>query len=179
MQPILDNFMDEGSSFIATFYQRYSPALFAYLYRQTPTREDAEDILLEVFVAALEHKAFSTWPERSQVAWIWRVARNKIADSYRRSTRHPHVPMTYVDEMFFEEKHAPDPEQVALEREENGRLHAAVQHLPPLQRDVLRLRFEHGLSHSEIAQVLQKKVGSVRVLLSRTLKQLRGIYTKA
>jgi len=39
---------------VATLYELYAPAIFAYLRQQTPAREDAEDILVEVFVAAVE-----------------------------------------------------------------------------------------------------------------------------
>lgn len=178
MQPIQRLSMDEESSFIAYLYQRHSPALFAYLYRRTPTREDAEDILLEVFTAALEHVTFHTWSESSQIAWLWKVARNKIADAYRRSTRHPSVPLISASDVLSKST-LHSPEQIMLEREEHHVLCAAIQRLPSLQRDVLQLRFEHGLSHSEIARVLQRQAGSVRVLLSRALKQLRSIYPQS
>ena len=42
----------------AALYRRYAPGIFAYLYRETSSREDAEDILLEVFLAALERENF-------------------------------------------------------------------------------------------------------------------------
>src|SRR5438270_394109 len=70
---------------IARLYELHATVIFAYLRRQTPSREDAEDILVEVFAAAVEYAAFDRMSEKEQVAWLWRVAHNKAVDAYRRS----------------------------------------------------------------------------------------------
>ncbi len=168
---LLDNAPD------ALVYQRYAPALFAYMYRQTASREDAEDILLEVFLAALERGDFLTASEKEQQAWLWRVARNKVADHYRRFICHPSISLKEVTETIDEDEEMA-PEQVALRQEEYARLHTTLKELSPLQQEVLQLRFGHGLTCPEIALVVEKSEGAVRMLLSRTLKQLRSIYTK-
>ncbi len=54
---------------IARLYELHATAIFAYLRRQTPSREDAEDILVEVFAAAVEYAAFDRLGEKEQVAW--------------------------------------------------------------------------------------------------------------
>lgn len=74
---------DESYTSVAILYQRYSEVIFAYLRRHTASREDAEDVLVEVFVAALEYEHFSFITEKEQLAWLWRVARNKAIDAYR------------------------------------------------------------------------------------------------
>ena len=71
-------------SFIAHLYQRYAPGLFAYVRRQIGSQEDAEDILVEVFLAASKQEHLSTWPEAEQIAWLRQVTRHKLADHYRR-----------------------------------------------------------------------------------------------
>jgi len=48
---------------IARLYELHATAIFAYLRRQTPSREDAEDILVEVFAAAVEYAAFDQMSE--------------------------------------------------------------------------------------------------------------------
>ncbi|HZR41762.1 MAG TPA: sigma factor-like helix-turn-helix DNA-binding protein [Ktedonobacteraceae bacterium] len=60
--------------------------------------------------------------------------------------------------------------------EEYAHLHAHLEKLSPIQREALRLRFANGLRCSEIATVLGKRDGTVRVLLSRALNFLRSIY---
>ena len=54
---------------IAALYQKCALAIFAYLVRHTSSEEDAEDILVEVFLAALENKQFLLLPEKVQLAW--------------------------------------------------------------------------------------------------------------
>lgn len=56
-----------------------------------PTREDAEDLLVEVFLAALEQARFRAIPAEKQRAWLWRVARYKTIDLYRGIKQHPDV----------------------------------------------------------------------------------------
>jgi RNA polymerase sigma-70 factor, ECF subfamily len=164
-----------NDSSTAILYSRHAPVIFAYLCRHIPSREDAEDILLEVFLAALEHGRLATLSEKEQQAWLWAVARNKVVDHYRRATRHPSVTLKQVEETVFENEELA-PEQVTLRHEEYAHLHTTLKELPALQQEVLRLRFGNGLRCAEIAAILEKSEGSVRMLLSRTLKFLRTIY---
>lgn len=162
---------------LATLYQRFAPVLFAYLYRHTSSREDAEDLMLEVFLAALEYAGFAVLSVKEQEGWLWSVARNKMVDHYRRNARRPGIQLDLVlDDLFERDEYAP--EHVTLRREEYERLRATIKTLPELQQEVLRLRFANDLHCSEIATVLQKSEGAIRMLLSRTMKLLRTVYAK-
>ena len=69
----------------AALYQRYAATVFTYLRRRAPSREDAEDLLLEVFLAACEQQAaLLALPEDARLAWLRRVAQHKLIDHYRR-----------------------------------------------------------------------------------------------
>jgi RNA polymerase sigma factor (sigma-70 family) len=156
-------------------YQTYAPMIFGYLRRQTPSREDAEDLLLDVFLAAFERGGLAAFPEEEQVAWLRQVARYKLIDYYRRRARRSTTSIdAYAEEMYEDEALAP--EQVALHHEEERRLRAAVQQLSPEQQQVLRLRFGEGWRTAHIAEVMGKQEGAVRMVLSRALKLLRGLY---
>ena len=97
----------------ALLYQRYAPAIFAYLRQHTALREDAEDVLVEVFLAALEKEKFATMGEKEQQAWLWRVARNKAVDAFRQSVRRQSVTLEHVaDSLYDDDEHTP--EQTAL-----------------------------------------------------------------
>jgi RNA polymerase sigma-70 factor (ECF subfamily) len=162
---------------VARLYETHAAALFAYLRRQTGSREDAEDALVEVFVAAVETRVLEHLNEKEQIAWLWRVARNKGVDAYRRSRQRQGLDLDLLaDQIVDDEKRAP--EQMALQREEYARLHAYLEKLSPTQREAVRLRFANELRCSEIATVLGKREGAVRVLLSRALNFLRSIYEK-
>ena len=160
---------------VARLYELHATAIFAYLRRQTASREDAEDILVEVFVAAVEAGAFDGLDEKGRVAWLWRVARNKAVDAYRRSRVRQGIDLELVADVIYEDGEQA-PEQVALRQEEYADLHAHLEKLSPVQREAMRLRFAGGLRCSEIAAVLGKREGAVRVLLARALNFLRTLY---
>src|SRR5690242_10325242 len=154
-------------------YQQHAPVIFAYLRRHTRSWEDAEDLLLEVFLAALENDQLAAIPAANQLPWLQRVAQRKVADHHRRSFRRPAVPIEQVETTLLEDE-ALVPEQMALRREAQKELRLAVERLPAQYQEVLRLRFVHGLRGHEIGAVLGKQEGAVRVLLSRALKLLRA-----
>ncbi|HLJ35880.1 MAG TPA: RNA polymerase sigma factor, partial [Ktedonobacteraceae bacterium] len=141
-------------------------------------REDARDILVEIFLAALEGERFRELRSEEQRSWLWRVARNKVADYYRVAHRHQHCSLDEVAESaWHDEEQAP--EQSALRQEEHAELRLNIQHLSPIQQQVLHLRFVSNLSCNEIAHALGKREGAVRTLLSRTMNRLRSIYDRS
>ncbi|MBE3560393.1 MAG: sigma-70 family RNA polymerase sigma factor [Ktedonobacteraceae bacterium] len=159
---------------IAALYQRHAPTILTFIRRQVPTREDAEDLLLDVFVAALENEKLRTLEPEKQLAWLRRVAHNKLNDYYRRAHRRPAVPLDETVEMLYDNDLAP--EQMALRQEAHAQLRAQLSSLPELQQNILRLRFANGLRCAEIARRVNKSEGAVRTLLSRSLSLLRSIY---
>lgn len=160
---------------LADLYQRHVYTLLSFIRRYVSTREDAEDVLLEVFLAAMERNALMGLSEGEQLAWLRRVAHNKCIDLYRRSVRRPAIPLeSALDTLYEDEEQAP--EQIALRTEEYALLRDSLVHLPEQQQAVLRLRFADGLRSPEIARRLNKSEGSVRMLLSRSLNHLRQVY---
>jgi RNA polymerase sigma factor (sigma-70 family) len=162
----------------AAFYRRHQPGILTYIRQQVNTAEDAEDVLLEVFLAALEHEQFMRLDEGQQLAWLRRVAHNKSVDHYRRLVNRPSVPLDEVTEAAFENE-ALEPDQVALRNEAHAFLRSRVARLPELQQEVLRLRFASGLRSADIAQRLNKSDGAIRKILARSLNLLRSIYTQS
>ncbi|GHO46485.1 RNA polymerase sigma factor [Ktedonospora formicarum] len=161
----------------AELYQQYAPALFAYLLRNVSSREDAEDLLLDIFMAVLEKRSSNGLDDQRLPAWVWAVARNKVVDYHRRNKHRTKVQIEKVAGMLFEnEEQAPD--HVALKNEEYQQLHKTLKELPETQREIIQLRFGHGLSCGEIATVTQKSEGAIRMALHRTLKLLRTLYTR-
>lgn len=176
MQRQKDRMLDEPNMVnMAALYQQYAPALFAYLLQHAPPGEDAEDILVEVFLAALENKQFSSLPEKAQLAWLWRVTRNKVVDAYRRSIRRRNVTLESITESMIDDDDL-GPEHFALRQEEYNNLQVHLKSLSPLQQEVLRLRFSQDMRCSEIAAHMGKREGAVKVMLSRALNLLKNIY---
>lgn len=165
-----------GSAHLA-LYDRFAASIFGYVRLFTSSWEDAEDVTLEVFTAALERGNLSSLSEQQQFAWLRRVAHNKLVDRYRRSVRLPVVPLEQVVETVRIEEGL-TPEKVVLRREELEQLYRAVSALSLLQQQLLQLRLGEGLRFAEIAVLLGKREAAVRKLWSRTLAFLRTIYER-
>ncbi|HEY4388691.1 MAG TPA: sigma-70 family RNA polymerase sigma factor [Ktedonobacteraceae bacterium] len=162
---------------VAQLYQCHAPALLMFLCRQVPSREDAEDVLLQVFQAAVESETLSNLDESKQRTWLWTVARNKATDHYRQ-TRHRPIFSKGLEEIgeVLADDDASAPEAAALRQEMYVELRTHVASLPEIQQEILRLRFACGLKCSEIAQQLNKSNAAIRTMLSRSLNLLRTIY---
>ena len=159
----------------AALYHRHASAILAYLCQQVASRQDAEDLLVEVFMAAHNHAALSTLSEQRQLAWLRRVARNKVIDRYRHAALLTMLPLEQIVET---EDSALMPEQRAIQQENYRRLYTALAQLGPEQQQLIRLRYGNGLRLVAIAELLAKPESSVRKMLARTLQQLRAIYEK-
>jgi RNA polymerase sigma factor (sigma-70 family) len=159
----------------ATIFRRFSITILSYLCQQVASRQDAEDLLVEVFMAAHNHVALEGLSEERQLAWLRRVARNKVIDRYRHTALFTMLPLEHIVET---EDGALTPEQRAIQQENYRRLYAALAQLSPAQQQLIRLRYGNGLRLVAIAELLEKPEGSVRKMLARSLRQLRAIYEK-
>lgn len=72
-------------------FENYGAAIFGYLRLHTRSLEDAEDLLLEVFLAALEYDNLAALSPGEQLAWLRRVAHNKLLNVIRQAQRRPQV----------------------------------------------------------------------------------------
>ncbi len=160
---------------IALLYRKYAPGILAYVRLHLPSQDDAEDLVVEVFLAAIESVPFASLAEKAQQAWLWRVTRNKVIDAYRRAKVRQSVDLEHVAGSLFEDEQG-GPEHAALRQEDYQELYAQLQRLPAQQQEILRLRFGQELSCGEIARVLSKQEGMVRVTLARSLNRLRKLY---
>nr|BBH87933.1 hypothetical protein KTC_26840 [Thermosporothrix sp. COM3] len=168
----------QDTSLPAVLYQLYAARLLSYLRRHLPDISDAEDVLLEIFVAVLEHEqTLAERTEDEQRAWLWTVARNKVKDVRKRLARRPLLVMLeQASEMPEDEGEMP--EAVTLREEAHRSLHLNIQKLSSVQQELLELRFGYGLNHMEIAATLHKREGTIRTMLSRTLDKLRTFYAR-
>ncbi len=162
----------QHSEMADVLYDRYAALIFTYLRQRTRTREDAEDLLEDIFIAAIEDEKFRYLPEQAQVAWLWRVARNKLVDSFRRALARQHVSLDLMVETLFEDE-ANSPELAALRLDQVALVEQLLRQLSPQQQELMRLRFGENLRNAEIAHLLGKQESAVRTMLSRTLSFLR------
>ena len=155
---------------VERLYQEHAATVLAYLHARLPAMADAEDTLAEVFLAAL--RACDA-DEPLSVGWLMTVARNRVADYYRRRARSARngLPLELTDEAPMSED--ADPEWLALRAEERRELLALIRRLPEEQQDALALRFAAGMRCPQIAQITGRGEDAVRKLLSRAVARLR------
>jgi len=161
---------DEGNRIL---YDRFTLTIFTSICQHVSNKQDAEDLLVEVFLAAFSNEALSSLPAERQLAWLRSIARNKVVDHYRHIALLHLLPLEQALEI---EDTALSPEQYTEQQESYERLYLALEHLSPLQRELIGLRYRNGLRFADIAVVLGKPEGTVRQLFVRTLRQLRTIY---
>jgi RNA polymerase sigma factor (sigma-70 family) len=143
-------------------HDRYRQRLFAYVRQMlaTHSRQDAEDVLQDVFVRAFGALRSDTRAINVR-AWLYRVAHNRCIDHLRR----PHPPAVEIFEMS--RKPLLDPVDEAQRREDLKRLVVDVGRLPEQQRSALLMREIDGLSYAELAGALDVTVPAVKSLLVR------------
>jgi RNA polymerase sigma-70 factor (ECF subfamily) len=158
----------DGAAF-ATLYRRYVDRVYGYAFYQLGDHHDAEDATERIFLAAFRALPDFNDQGSSFRAWLFRIAHNTIANAHRSRARKrtERLPDDF-------ERAAPDADpagQVAL-ADELREIRRVVAAMPDDRRQVILLRFVDDLSTNEIAQVLDRSPGAVRVLLHRSLREL-------
>jgi RNA polymerase sigma-70 factor, ECF subfamily len=149
---------------LGALYDEYAAALFRTAYRICGSRDDAEDVVHDLFVGLPE--ALRRYDERGSLgAWLTRIA-VRLALMRARAERRRHI--TSLDDAI--ELTAPDRSDTAAELTE---LQQAVMALPDTLRAVFVLKQVEGYSHDEIGALLEISAGASRVRLARALEILR------
>src|SRR3954447_3692201 len=143
-------------------HDRYRQRLFAYVRQMlsAATRQDAEDVLQDVFVRAYGALR-SDNREMNVRAWLYRVAHNRCIDHLRR----PVPPAAEIFEVSRKPLH--DPVEEAQRRDDLRRLVADVGQLPEQQRSALLMREIDGMTYADLANALDVTVPAVKSLLVR------------
>jgi RNA polymerase sigma-70 factor (ECF subfamily) len=149
-------------------YRIYFDPIYRYLRSRTASTQEAEDMAETVFLRAFQ--ALPRYRERGLPfsAFLYRVARNLLADSYRRPDRH-----APLDELDGQAGSARSVESADDARRSRERLAGELARLAPDHQEVIRLRILLGMTTREAATWMQRSEGAVRVLLFRALRELR------
>lgn len=146
---------------LAALYQEHGRALYRLAYRLTGTREDAEDVVHDVFVGLPE--ALAHYEERGKfTSWLKRVAARVALLRLRSRQRRREVSLEVADQ---QPRPPTDANAIGLE--------GAVNSLPDSLRVVIMLKEVEGYSHSEVAELLGISVAASRVRAARGLARLR------
>ena len=160
----------EGSEWaLAALYRELQPRLLGYL--RTRDWSEAEDIASETWMAVTRGLPRFQGDEAGFRGWVFTIARRRLIDLRRSQARRPPTtPMDNDDARATATVEAADGEVIrsaatteALER---------IDTLPPTQAEIVRLRIVAGLTADQVAKVVGKRAGTVRVLQHRALRRL-------
>jgi RNA polymerase sigma-70 factor (ECF subfamily) len=184
----------EGSQeALAHLYDRHAQTVFAAAMRTSRDRWIAEEVVQETFLT-LWNRAEQYDPSRGALrAWLLTIARNRAVDRLRAAGRHDRAAtfssfgngeaedqsivewLTASGELIFSAGPEPGPEMALSGEETRASIHDAIASLAPLERQVIVLAYDDGLSQSEIAAHLGWPVGTVKTRTRRALSRLREV----
>jgi RNA polymerase sigma-70 factor, ECF subfamily len=152
---------------IAALYREFQPRLLRYLRAQSPTY--GEDLASEIWLQAAAGLARFDGDESGFRRWLFTIARRRLIDLRRRELRR----RVALDALGPGDAYDPlDPETHAVTTSDTEAALALLGKLPPDQAEVVLLRVVGGLTVEDVAKIVGKKPGTVRVLQHRALKRL-------
>jgi RNA polymerase sigma-70 factor, ECF subfamily len=159
---------------ISLLFRALNPPLTHYVRRHAP--DAADDLVSDTWMAAAEAFPRFDGDVEGFRAWLFTVARRRIADHYRRSARRPQLVVLCEDD----DRASPhDTAQSALDAlSTDAAIDALIRHLPADQAEAVFLRVVAGLSVERVAEVMGRSTGSVRVLQHRALKKLASAWDR-
>jgi RNA polymerase sigma-70 factor (ECF subfamily) len=160
-------------------YARYLPVVAGFLRRRVRDHGLVEDLTSETFARAWRAIGSVRDQGRDVGAWFLTIARNLVRDHVRshrvqREALTADVEALALADVAVVLTSADGVERVVLARLAAAELGRRVAALPAGQREVIRLRFEHGLSARQVADRLGRSEGAVKALQHRAITRLRG-----
>jgi len=153
-------------------YDLYFDKIYRFIYYRVNHKETAEDLAAETFI-----KAFDKMSEVRAMAafngWLYRIARNLVIDHYR--SRKITVDLTEIENVIEYEDNFVDKTNLSFEQK------IFLENLDKLSSDqqlVIKLKFLDELDNNEIAEILDKTEGAIRVIQHRALNELKDLLAK-
>jgi RNA polymerase sigma-70 factor (ECF subfamily) len=154
-------------------YDMHVGRVYRNIYYRVGNETDAEDLTQQVFLKAWQAIGKYRRMASPFAAWLMTIGHNLVIDFYR--TRKDRA---YLEAEILADDSAPNPERAAEASVEQQRLRRATLQLGSDEQQVVILRLIEGFEFAEIASLMKKKEGNIRVILHRALVKLRNILEK-
>jgi RNA polymerase sigma-70 factor (TIGR02952 family) len=153
-------------------YDHYVGTVHRFVLYRVGDRSTAEDVTSETFVRALRRIDSLSFQGRDVAAWLLTIARNLVLDHVKSSRYRLEVSTA---DMRDADTATDGPEDAVVQALTNAELVECMRRLGPEQQECLALRFLHGLSVAETAEVMGKRDGAVKALQHRAVKRLAAL----
>jgi RNA polymerase sigma-70 factor (ECF subfamily) len=154
-----------------TLYDYYLGRVYKHVYYRVRNRNDAEDLVQDVFIRAW--KAIGRYQDKGVpfIGWLMVIADNLISDYHSSRSNFNQTPLDEISDSVCDT--SPGPDDLAEIGFRNTKVREAILSLSSDKQRVIVWRFIDGFSHREIAKILRKSEGAVRVLQYRALTELK------
>lgn len=154
-------------------YDRYYKKIYGYFFRMTSDREVGRDLTQNVFLKIIKY-SHSWHDDKTFVYWLFRIARNILADYYNGSAKF----YRFEEAQEVQAMDRNDSIRENEAKEKFGFLMEAMSQLPPGYRELIELNRFQGFSYKEIAQATSSNENAVKVKTFRAIQKLKEVYTK-
>jgi RNA polymerase sigma-70 factor (ECF subfamily) len=161
--------LDRSGDELRELYRRYAGELFGFAASALDDREQAEEVVQDVFAQLWRHARDYDQRRASVRTWLYAIARNRIVDAHRRAAARPKL--TDDDSLASAAEIDAALDQAVL----RWQVTAALARLSPAHREVIRLAHYGGLTMREIAERTGIPLGTVKSRTSYALRSLRLI----
>lgn len=144
------------------YYDRLSRRIYDFVYYRVSHKQTAEDLTSEIFL-----KVFQNWQDGQSDAWVFTIARNQVIDFYR--SRRDMINIESVFDLSDDQ----DIELGIDHKQKVEKIRSQLSSLTPLQRQIVIMRVWDELSYQEIADILEKNEGAIKMTFSRSIKTLK------
>ena len=177
MKSLAERIISGDSKSVTEFYKLYSPRILNYLLKRLPREEDAQEILNDVFLDAIDSISMLKKSENLQ-AWVFKIAHHKTVNYYRKGK----IKSILLSQVPYLEIVASEIHQPEFQFEKNkirDKIESAFRSLPDLYRKILKLHYEDRISIKEIAVMLKLSFKATESLLFRARQSFKLAYERA
>jgi len=177
MTSLIDKILLGDSDAVASFYKSHSPKLLRYLRKKLPCQEDAEEVLNDIFFAAIDELPF--FKQKSNLnTWLYKIAHNKVVDFYRKKK----IKSILISQIPFLEIIAAEIENPEFQFEKNkirDKIEKAFLSMSLEYRKILSLHYEQKIPVKDLAPVFNLSFKATESLLFRARRKFRLAYERA
>ncbi len=159
-------------SVFALLYDRYFAQIYRFVFSRVHDQTIAEDLTADVFLKALVNLPRYRHTGHPFSAWLYQIASNTITDRHRSNRRRG--PTEDISELRDMRAAGPLPDEDVAQRDELRRIWGIVETLPESQRTALALKFHADLKIEQIATIMDKSPGAVKLLVHRGMETLKS-----
>jgi RNA polymerase sigma-70 factor (ECF subfamily) len=169
--------MDNSNEQFSSIYDKYIEKIYRFVYLKVNSQETAEDITSKVFMRGWEsYQNQGSDNIKNPGAFLYQIARNAVVDYYREKGRTKTISSEVLPEITDLTENLQDK---AILSADINIVKAGIQKLKKEHQDIIIWHYLDDMPIADIAKLLDKPAGTVRVMLHRGLKELKDIVQES